>query len=602
MRDTEKLNMEYTAIILAGGKSSRFGKDKTLLEINGELIVESIVKKCKPLFSEIIVVSNHSGKFAINGAKEISDIFTSQGPLGGIHAGLKEAKNPVCFVTACDMPYFSLPLASYLLEQSEKSDVVVPRESGGHLQPLFAVYHKRVQQQIEEMLLENKRSILNLYDRVNVNYIEEHCWKEITNGSNDVFFNINDAKDFKSIQQLPIDLEAAVDLLVQNTSAVIETISVPLLNACGHTSAEEIASPMNNPPFNRSPLDGYALRHQDSRGACREHPVKLKVVREIFAGSSPENEDVPAGHAARIMTGGVIPNGCDCVIRQEDTDEGEEAVEIYCELKEHQNFCFCGEDIKKGQKLLQRGDILNYVHLGVLSSVGISRIEVIRPIKAGIVCTGDELISGGSPLAPGKIYNSNIYMLAGRLSELGIDAVSCPPVCDEAACIAAQIAEMAVELDIIITTGGVSVGKKDFMHEVFSLLNADKLFWRVGLKPGTPALCGMYRNKPLICLSGNPFAAMTTFELLVRPVLAQLSGRDSLKYSYKKAKLMNDFNKSSTGRRFIRARLMGNEVFLNPGSHSSGVVFSMLNCNALIDIPAGSPPLKSGMTVDVVSL
>ncbi|MCL1836028.1 MAG: NTP transferase domain-containing protein [Treponema sp.] len=595
--------MDYSAIILTGGKSTRFGKDKTLLRVNGELIVQSIINKCKPLFSEIILVSNHSNKFGIEGVTEISDIFAGQGPLGGIHAGLKEAKNPVCFVTACDMPYFYPPLVSYLLEESKESDVVVPRESNGHLQPLFAVYNKRVQRQAEELLKENRSSILCLYDMANVKYIEEQCWKGITGGKDDVFYNINYAEDYERIRQIPIELESAVDLLVKNVSAITETVKAPILQACGNVAAEDIVASMNNPPFHRSPLDGYALRHQDSKGASREHPVRLTVSREVFAGSRPESgAELPAGHAARIMTGGVIPDGCDCVIRQEDTDEGAKAVQIYSELREHQNFCFCGEDIREGQKLLRRGDTLQYVHLGVLSSVGVSQIEIIRPAKAAVMCTGDELVSSGTALAPGKIYDSNLYMLAGRLTELGIETICYPPATDDVSSIAARIEKMAEEADVVITTGGVSVGKKDFLHEVFTLLNVDKLFWRVGLKPGTPVLCGMYRNKPLVCLSGNPFAATTTFELLVRPVLAKLTGRDSLMYSCQKARLVGDFNKTSDTRRFIRARLVGGEVFLNPGSHSSGVLFSMLSCNALIDIPAGSPPLKSGMTVDVVSL
>ncbi|MCL1929115.1 MAG: NTP transferase domain-containing protein [Treponema sp.] len=595
--------MEYTAVILAGGKSSRFGKDKTLLKLNGELIVESIINKCKPLFSEIILVSNSSNKFGIEGVKEISDIFKDHGPLAGIHAGIKEAKNPICFVTACDMIYFYPPLVSYLLEHSEKKDVIVPRESNGQLQPLFAIYHKQVLQQIEDLLMDNKRSIVSLYDRVNVNYVEEDHWKDITHCTYDVFCNINYPEDYERIQHISIELETAVNLLVKNTKAITETRKVPILKAGGCIAAEDIVSPMNNPPFNRSPLDGYAFKHQDSKGASREHPVKLKVKQEIYAGTSIENEtEMPCGHAARIMTGGVIPKGCDCVIRQEDTDEGDETVQVYCELKENQNICFCGEDIQQDQKLLQRGDTLNFIHLGVLSSVGIAQIEILRPAKAGIMCTGDELISNGSPLQPGKIYDSNLYMLSGRLSELGVKAIPYPPAHDAASCISARIADMSGEMDIIITTGGVSVGKKDYMHKVLSLLNAEIIFWGVNLKPGTPVLCGMYRNKPIICLSGNPFAAMTTFELLARPVLAKITGRDSLKYKYKKAKLMNDFNKPSDGRRFIRARLVNDEIFLNPGNNSSGSLFSMLGCNALIDIPKGSPPLKSGMLVDVVLL
>ena len=189
--------MDYTAIILAGGKSSRFGTDKTLLKINDELIIGSIINKCKNLFSEIIVVSNQPNKFGIPGVKEVSDIYSGYGPLGGIHAGLLASDWQVCFVSACDMPLFYLPLAEYFLSEADGYDIVVPRESDGHLQPLFAVYNKSVLPQVEKLLLENKSSVLNLYKMANVRYIDEPDWKKKIKENDDVFFNINYTEDYE---------------------------------------------------------------------------------------------------------------------------------------------------------------------------------------------------------------------------------------------------------------------------------------------------------------------------------------------------------------------------------------------------------------------
>ena len=399
----------------------------------------------------------------------------------------------------------------------------------------------------------------------------------------------------------PVELEEAIKLLAQHAEPIKDTRMVPLIDACGLVAAEEIVSAFDNPPFNRSPLDGYAFCHKDSKGASKGSPARLKLVHEIFAGDAYEGK-VARGQAICVMTGGMIPDGFDCVIRQEDVNCSEDEVEIYTELKKHENFCFKGEDIRQGQQLLRQGDVIHYIHLGILSSMGIAEVKTIRPAKVGLMCTGSEIVPIGSPLTPGKIYDSNLYMLAGRIKDLGLAVVPFSPVPDDVFSIAARIDVLAHDTDVIITTGGVSVGKKDMMHEVFSMLNANKIFWRVSMKPGTHALCGVYKNKLIICLSGNPFAASVTFELLARPVLAILASRDSLNYTYKKALLKSDFNKASGSRRFIRAKLVDGDVYLNPGLHSSGALLSMLGCNALVDIPEGSPPLKSGTVVDVVEL
>ena len=189
--------MNYTAIILAGGKSDRFGTDKTLLRINGELIIECIINRCKKLFAEIIIVSNESNKFNIPGVKEISDIYPGHGPLGGIHAGLLAASNEVCFVTACDMPLFYSPLAEYILSKSNGYDIVLPKEKNNHFQPLFAVYRKNLLSQAEKLLMRKSCQVLNLCKTANVRYIDEPDWKKRIRGNTDVFFNINSPEDYR---------------------------------------------------------------------------------------------------------------------------------------------------------------------------------------------------------------------------------------------------------------------------------------------------------------------------------------------------------------------------------------------------------------------
>ena len=302
------------------------------------------------------------------------------------------------------------------------------------------------------------------------------------------------------------------------------------------------------------------------------------------------------------MTGGAIPKGCDCVVRQEDTDYGEETVEIYKGVSRHQNCCFAGEDIQKGAVLMAPGEKLTHVHIGVLAGQGLTEVPVRPRVRAAIVSTGDEIVPVGTPLAPGKIYNSSLLMLRARLEELGVVVTACRSVGDDPRAVADAIREGYKNADVVITTGGVSVGKKDILHEVLPILGAERLFWRVMMKPGTPILCGIFEGKPLCCLSGNPFATIATFELILRPMLAKLSGDPEAAYRRTTGRMAEDFPKRSPGRRFIRARYRDGLVTLGRQNHSSGALYSMVNCNCLVDIEAGNRGLRAGDIVKVVLL
>lgn len=388
-------------------------------------------------------------------------------------------------------------------------------------------------------------------------------------------------------------LEEAIELVKDNITPNFDIEEISVLDALGRVIAEDIIAPHNQPPFPRSPLDGYAMQASDSKGATLEHPVVLKVVDEVMAGSV-SNHPVTDGEAVRIMTGAPIPEGADCIIRQEETDCGDELVKVYREHKVFENYCYAGEDYKKGQCLISKKKPLTSVEIGLLASVGRQNISVYKLPEIHLMTTGDELVMPGQPLQKGKIYDSNLYCLGTRLRQLGFPVVLHDNIEDNPQSVADQIDGIAKQAKVIITTGGVSVGKKDIMHDVFRILKVKKLFWKMALKPGTPTLCGMHKDALIIGLSGNPFGAVTNLEIFVRPVLAYLTNNTTLIPIKQKGILEHDFGKPSRVRRFVRARYEGGKVFLPEGLHSSGVLSSMVGCNCLIDIPNGSEDVHKG--------
>ena len=398
-----------------------------------------------------------------------------------------------------------------------------------------------------------------------------------------------------------IELEKAISLIEENINEIIESQEIELINGNRRVLMEDIYAPINNPPFNRSPLDGYALRSKDTKGANKNNSIKLKVIDEVFAGSY-SNKVLNKGEAIRIMTGAKIPEGADCIIRQENTNEGMDIVEIYEELSKYDNYCCMGEDINKGTLLMKKGEVLSYVHIGVLSSMGFNKVKVKRLPRVALFATGDEVCKPGEALKEGKIYDSNLHLIYSRLFEFGIVPKIYEIIGDSYEELSKRIEEVIEDVDIVITTGGVSVGKKDILHEALPLINAKRIFWKVKLKPGTPAMFSLYKNKPILSLSGNPFAATTTFELLGRPALAKLSGNSNINIKRVKAIMESDFNKASNVRRFIRGSYENGKVKLLNNKHSSGMLWSMIGCNALIDIKAGSKKLSVNEEVNIILL
>ena len=379
-----------------------------------------------------------------------------------------------------------------------------------------------------------------------------------------------------------LELEVAIKELNAHVTPLKMTKTVPLIKALHHHLAVDIYAPINVPSFNRSAMDGYAVKASQTKSATKATPVKMKAIR--------------------VMTGASIPDGFDAVIRQEDTNYGNDEVEIYTEVKPYTNYIKIGEDIEEGQLMITRTTRLIPVHLGILASLGISEVKVFQPLKVGIISSGSELAQINQKLKQGQIYNSNAFVLAARLRELNVDVVFMKQAIDDAGQVSGLIRQLIAEIDMLMTTGGVSVGITDIMHDVIKELAAKRLFWRVNMRPGTPVLASIYQHKPILSLSGNPFAALTTFELLFRPMLSAFMQTEDYLCKRRKAILMDDFTKASPRRRFVRAYYEAGQVFLTTSAHASSVLSSMTRCNCLIDIKAQTPKLEKGSEVQVVVL
>ena len=398
-----------------------------------------------------------------------------------------------------------------------------------------------------------------------------------------------------------LTVEEALEQLLCHTKEIKETEEVSLLLARGRILAKDEKAEFDNPPFDRSPVDGYACHFENLSKAKSDTPVYLKVVEEIDAGQY-SNREVKPGEAVRIMTGAAIPAGCDCCVRQEDTDYGEDTVKIFKSHKQWENYCFQGEDFKKDTVLLKKGTKIGFVETGILASMGKAKVLVKRKVKVAVLTTGDEVMTPGQPLFPGKIYNSNQSLLAARLLDFGVELVRIDTIQDEPQKMAEAIEEIAGQVDLIVTTGAVSVGKKDIMHEALRLIGAKRIFWRVLMKPGMPTLFSVYHDVPVVSLSGNPFGVAVTVDVLIRPMLHKMTQDETLVIVHKKCKLKNEFSKKIKGRRYVRAFVDETGVTIPCVLHSNGVLATMAGCNCLIDMQEGKTGIHAGEEAEVLLL
>jgi molybdopterin molybdotransferase len=400
-----------------------------------------------------------------------------------------------------------------------------------------------------------------------------------------------------------ISMENALEILGQFASTV-GSEEIPVVDAFERILSENIEAGFPLPPFQRSPLDGYALRAVDTAGADADSPVELTVVQTVFAGCVPTHP-LCAGEAAAVTTGAPLPEGSDCVIKFESVRRDGDSITVCSRLRPGQNVVPQGEDVAHGETVLEKGVNITPAVVGLLVSLGLEKVVVYKKPRVGIISIGDELLEVGNPLAPGKIYNSNLYALAIQVREAGGIPILQETVPDDVVTIASAISRALSQNDLVITTGGASVGSKDLVREGIGRSGADILFWKVGMKPGTPAVCGQKGGKLMIGLSGNPSAAMITFLMLVRPIIRSMAGKATGSLPEVSAVMAQPFGKSSSQRRLLRAVVnweKGAYRGVPAGIQSPGALKSMTTCNALIDIPAGHGPLQVGDEVRALLL
>src|SRR5665648_93011 len=387
-----------------------------------------------------------------------------------------------------------------------------------------------------------------------------------------------------------IELEEALELVLTRIQAV-ETECVSITDAYNRILAMDVTSQIAMPPFERSPLDGYA--YQATTGDPQ--PLRLNVVSEIPAGILSDRV-IALGEAAKIFTGAPIPFGANCVVRMEDTEQVGDQVTIFRPVLPGSNIVPRGEEIKEGDLLLKQGFFLTPPAIGLLAAVGLDQVTVYRRPRVGLLATGTELMDVGQPLHPAKIYNSNSYTLCGMLQESGCEVLVIPIVSDRIDA-TLEVLETLKDTDMVIATGGASVGDYDIMRHALAQFGCEMLFWKLNLKPGTPVSVGVKEKQFFFSLSGNPAAAMVTFELLVRPALRKLSGRTTSEVGRFLVKMASPFGKMGRQRRFLRARAVfeNGEIWADfTQAQGSGILRSMIGSHLLVDVPANHGPVKPG--------
>ena len=397
-----------------------------------------------------------------------------------------------------------------------------------------------------------------------------------------------------------ITIEKAKKILLEEQ---IDThiVELSILDSLDFVLSEDIVSNMNMPPFDRSPLDGYAFRAEDTLDATNDFPVQLDVIDNIQAGYVSD-KTIGKGQAIRIMTGAKIPDGADVVMRYEDTEFTDKQVKIFKSLKSQSNIAKMGEDMEDGQLVLKKGITIGAAEIGILAGLGKCNVKVYAKPKVAILATGDELVDINENLKDGKIRNSNSYFIAAQVKKLGAEPVILGICKDNLTHITKELESALKWADMIITTGGASVGDADLIKEAFNEIGSRILFWKVRMKPGTPIVAAKYENKLLFGLSGNPAAAYITFEQFVRPTILKLMGKTKYNLMKVNAILESDFSKVSGQNRYIRGyTYKKDDKFYTrlPNKHSSGVLSSMSGQNSLIFIAGGTGPYKSGDQIQV---
>lgn len=404
-----------------------------------------------------------------------------------------------------------------------------------------------------------------------------------------------------TLNRTPIQVMEAVNRVVKSTK-VLESETVHYLETPGRVLAENLSATNDVPIFTKSAMDGFAVRCKDTEGASGDNRIAFTVVEEVPAGSSSDYV-LKKNEAFRIMTGAEIPESADTVVMFEQSKETSSGFTVRKTFKSGENIAFQGEECKKGDVIVGSGTLINPGVTATLATFGYEYVKVFKRPVVGVLSTGSELLDVGDALERGKIRNSNTPMVLAQLKRMNIEGRHYHLETDDFGTILKRVKEMIEEVDAVITTGGVSVGDYDLLPKIYEALDAEVLFNKVAMRPGSVTTVSVLDDTLLFGLSGNPSACYSGFELFCRPAFLSMMHNDKIYAPFIDAVLGEDFKKPNPFTRFIRAEVsyVDGKVLASPsGFNKSNAVTSIAKSNGVIVLPGGTRGFEAGDAVQVM--
>ncbi|MBL8385529.1 MAG: molybdenum cofactor guanylyltransferase [Burkholderiales bacterium] len=646
-----------TGLILAGGRSARMNpadgdgrRDKALMSFRGRRLIDHVFERIAPQVGGVMISANRNHEqFKSFGVRVVSDaIGEFAGPLAGLHAGLSASRRPYLIAVPCDSPFFPEDLVERMFDALESTGTqVAVAMSGEQPHPVFALTRRTVLAHLTDFLKGGGRKIDAWYDSLSTVQVDFN--------DDALFGNINTPEELEAFETgapppprapkprfrreappaadpadvvveiaaapapEPTDLQSLVScvdgydpeaLPVARANEVIRrfvrpitgTEQVAVRDALGRVLARDIVSPINVPAHDNSAMDGWAVRGSD---LAADAEVVLTEIGAALAGREFAGK-VSRGECVRITTGAVMPHGCDTVIPLELVRAEGTRIRIPAGQEAGANRRLAGEDLARGRAAVSAGRIMRPAELGLVASLGIPEVQVMRRLRVAFFSTGDELKSVGETLAEGEVYDSNRYTLFGMLRRLGVDLLDMGVVRDDPAALEAAFRTAAASADAVITSGGVSVGEADHTKAIMRKLG-DVVFWKIAMRPGRPMAFGRIaegdKDAYLFGLPGNPVAVMVTFYHFVRAALLHMAGAAETELPLLKVKSLEAMRKKPGRTEYQRGILsqQGGELAVRvTGAQGSGILRSMSEANCFVVLGHDQGSVKAGDLVDVM--
>lgn len=611
-----------SGLLLAGGRGTRMGSvDKGLQPFGGSTMAAHVLERLRPQVVSVAINANQNldayGAFGVPVWPDDTPGFA--GPLAGLETGLRRCTTPYLLTVPCDSPFLPADLAARLLAGLQAADadlaLAVTEENGlRQPHPVFCLVKADKAEILSSYLAAGGRRMDGWYPQIKV--------AEVLFEDAAAFRNINTRDELQALDPArPPRLADVVSCLsaydpdalpVRDAQKIIRdfvapvraTEQVALRAALGRVLASDIISPINVPAHDNSAMDGYALRGED---LLPDAELRLRVIDTVYAGRA-SSAVAGKGECLRIMTGGVMPAGCDSVVPQEFVKVLDDDVIVMAPgtIRPGDNRRLAGEDLKAGSAALMKGKIIRPADLGLLASLGVAEVPVQRRLRVAFFSTGDELRSIGQPLDEGCVYDSNRYTIYGMLQRLGCDIIDMGVVRDDPAALEAALREACENADAIITSGGVSVGAADYTKQIMARLG-DVTFWKIGMRPGRPLAFGRIASNGhsafLFGLPGNPVAVMVSFYFFAREALLRMMGAEA-PLPLLRARSVSAIRKKPGRTEYQRGVVVrgadGLPEVRTTGSQGSGILRSMSEANCMVVLHDEQASVQAGEMVDVL--